>query len=124
MDDVWDPATTPNFAPETDPKLCCTCGKCDGAAKMSQSFMLKLQRLRDAFGPLTVTSGYRCPQHPETMARPNSYHAKGRAADLAVVGGPRKRLLVLADKAGLNGWGFGSTFTHLDDRPVDATWTY
>jgi hypothetical protein len=121
MTDEWSPATTPNFTPA---EMACQCGKCGGEAKMSQAFMERLQRLRERHGPLIVTSAYRCPLHELTIRRPSSYHAKGRAVDLAVVGGPRKRLLLAAAEEGFNGWGVADTFTHLDDRDTDATWTY
>ena len=57
---------TKNFNPNTDRKLLCTCGHsgCDQRA-VEQWVLDKLQLMRDDLGqPITITSGGRCPHHP------------------------------------------------------------
>lgn len=46
--------------------------------------MSRLQALREAFGgPITVTSGYRCPDHNRAVGgAKGSQHVKGNAADI------------------------------------------
>lgn len=44
-----------------------------------------LQELRDAWGRITITSGYRCPKHnAEVGGSEHSQHMLGRAADIVV----------------------------------------
>lgn len=118
----WHPSTTPNFSPS---EMGCKCGKCDGSAKMDQAFMVKLQAIRDIVGPMTVTSGYRCPQHPvEARKATPGMHGRGRAVDIAMIGGKRMLLIRAAMINGMRGFGFGASFQHLDDRDDFASWTY
>lgn len=119
----WHPATTPNFSAA---EMACKCGECDGAALMDQAFMEKLQRLRTAISkPLTITSAYRCPLHPETVRRPNSMHAKGRAVDIAYDDAEKHLMIVMIGmNLGFKGFGFHRSFTHIDDRETYARWTY
>lgn len=59
----------------------CKCG-C-GTMQIDAQFLQSLEQLRELIGvPIHVTSGYRCPEHPETIKRPNSYHVQGMAADI------------------------------------------
>lgn len=56
---------TKNFNPETDPKLCCTCGHpdCDQRS-VDQPTLDNVQLIRDDLGqPMVITSGGRCPNH-------------------------------------------------------------
>lgn len=66
----------------------CSCGKCDGYGKGIQSTLLiTLQALRDKYGKLDVTSGYRCPAHnKEVGGSTNSKHMDGAAADFYLDG--------------------------------------
>lgn len=123
----WDPAFTPNFHPD---ELACKCGRCDSLHDMQNDFMVKLQAIRAEFGPMTVTSGFRCPEHPveKRKKRPGS-HAQGTAADIAVTNTTRRyELIRLALKHGILGIGIATGFVHLDSghkhaaRP--AAWKY
>jgi zinc D-Ala-D-Ala carboxypeptidase len=52
-----------------------------------------LQPVRDKFGPITVTSGYRSPAVNKTIGgSATSDHCKGQAADFEVMGMPNKEL--------------------------------
>ena len=66
----------------------CPCGKCDGYGKGIQSTLLiTLQALRDKYGKLDVTSGYRCPAHnKEVGGSTKSKHMDGAAADFYLDG--------------------------------------
>lgn len=55
-----------------------------------------LEPLRKHFGPIRITSGYRCPALNKLVkSKPTSHHVTGQAADLIIVGGPRP--LVVCD---------------------------
>lgn len=42
-----------------------------------------LQKVRDKFGPIIITSGYSCPELAQVLSRkPTSQHCKGQAADI------------------------------------------
>jgi len=123
----WNPADTPSFSRE---EMACKCGHCDGRADMDADFMAKLQAMRDRSGPLAVTSGFRCPQHPEERKKssPGS-HAQGKAADLSVLAGAKRYVILnLAFEVGMRGVGIGETFIHLDSghdhAPRPAVWRY
>ncbi|MDH4379906.1 MAG: D-Ala-D-Ala carboxypeptidase family metallohydrolase [Vampirovibrionales bacterium] len=78
----------------------------------------RLQALRDILQrPITITSGYRSPQHNKTVGgHPLSYHLRGMAADIVVAGLTAKQVQqTLAQWQG--GMGCYPTFTHLDIGP-------
>ena len=110
-------------------ELACKCG-C-GKSGVTVELMNKLQGLRTVYGkPMKVTSGYRCPDHPDEAkkTRPGA-HAQGTAADIRTVTGTEKyELKKLAFQMGFVGIGDAKTFTHLDvghdtaNRP--ANWSY
>lgn len=114
----------------TRQEMACKCGHCDGRAEMEQEFMDRLDMLRKVLGPLTITSGFRCPNHPSEARKstPGS-HAYGIAADIAVSGGKKRHeTIVAALDLGFEGIGVAKTFVHVDlghpsaGRP--AVWTY
>jgi len=117
----------PNFsAKEFD----CQCG-C-GANEMKPEFMERLQKARDIFGPMRISSGYRCAQHPieARKARPGA-HASGQAADVVVQGEEAYKLLKVALEAGFTGIGVQQKgegrFLHLDTLESDlrpTVWSY
>jgi uncharacterized protein YcbK (DUF882 family) len=73
---------------------------------------------------IVVNSGCRCPAHNKAEGgKPNSYHLKGRAADIEVfLGGPANKISpdTIADWFEKNYPHFGigryKTFTHVDSR--------
>ena len=122
----WNPSATPNFAPD---EFACQCG-C-GRADMDATFMRKLQMVRDEFGPMQISSGYRCPAHNAKVSSTGATgpHTTGKAADI--------RLIVLAAKNLFPGIGVSqrgshsSRFIHLDQlEPGEANgarpwvWSY
>ena len=118
---------TKNFGTDTDPNLLCRCGQCKGGGRISPDLMERLQFMRTATGrPITITSGIRCRQHPESRTRPTSSHVPndlgdvegccGHAVDIAAVGSRRRfRLLNAALAAGFVRVGIGKNFLHLDN---------
>ena len=83
----WSPADTPNFSAA---EMACKCG-C-GQSNMDASFMKRLQELRTIIGPLTITSGYRCPDHNRAIGG-GPEHVLGRAADIQCHGQLARRIV-------------------------------
>ena len=83
--------------------------------------------IRGAFGkPLIVTSGYRSPEHNETVGGvTDSYHSKGLACDLHCANGETKILQHLADRLNpCGGVGYYDWGVHIDCRGTKARWDY
>lgn len=120
----WDPSDTLDFS---IPELRCRCG-C-GRADMDGDFMAQLQALRNALGPLPVSSGFRCPTYNNQVSTTGlaGPHTTGQAADIRISGQRAHRLIVGAAKAGFTGLGVkqngprGSRFVHLDTLDAEAT---
>ena len=107
------------------------CSHC-GANEMNPEFMKRLQKARDIFGPMRISSGYRCAKHPieAKKARPGA-HASGHAADVPVRAEEAHRLLKIALEVGFTGIGVQQKgegrFIHLDDLDNDlrpTIWSY
>ena len=123
--DTWPRDRWQNFS--RDEMACKHCGICD----LQPAFMDLLQALRTAWGgPLRVTSGYRCPQHPvEAAKEAPGAHTLGCAADIGVSGQRALRLLSVALKGfDDQDWDFQAVgvqqkgpwakrFLHLDTAP-------
>ena len=103
---------------------------------MNKEFMIKVEALRHELGfPFTVTSAYRCKDHPieARKASPGS-HESGRALDIGLRGEQAYKLIQAALTAGFTGIGVNqkgsSRFIHLDDlenskaRPRPHIWSY
>lgn len=117
---------TANFSKE---EMKCRCGECDGIADMKLEFVNKLQDARYVAGrAFNITSGFRCPSHPESIKRPTSSHTIGRAVDIATPDSRMRHLVVRAlIRAGLSRIGIGSNFVHVDDdpeKPENVMWAY
>jgi zinc D-Ala-D-Ala carboxypeptidase len=61
------------------------CSHC-GISAMDKEFLNLLDTLRSEFGPMMVSSGYRCPEHPIEKNKANGpgAHSTGKAVDIAV----------------------------------------
>jgi len=111
---------TQNFNPISDPKLLCTCGHpdCDKRSvsqltlNYAQSVRWKVNR------SLTVTSGGRCPNHPNEVHRDKpADHQKQKGIDIACNGGAERGELVrVGIECGFNAIGVGKTFVHFGIR--------
>ena len=67
----------------------CPCGNCDGYGNgIASSLLVDLEKLRDEYGALIITSGYRCPSYNASVGGvSNSAHMKGQAADFVPASG-------------------------------------
>lgn len=112
------------------------CKHC-GVQHMDDQFLLKLDELRHRYGkPLSVTSGYRCPQYNAKVSSTGltGPHTTGHAADLLVDRGNAYHLLQLALELGFTGIGVqqkgAARFIHVDDlpnasgQPRPTVWSY
>jgi uncharacterized protein YcbK (DUF882 family) len=117
----------PNF--KESEFACRHCGK----AEMDPDFMHRLQSLRNRYNKsMTITSGYRCPDHPIEKAKPTpGAHSSGKAADVGIQGAEAHKLLTIAMELGFTGIGVqqkgDKRFLHLDtmtgeNRPT--VWSY
>jgi uncharacterized protein YcbK (DUF882 family) len=86
--------------------------------------------LRDAVGKsITITSGYRSPQHNKKIGgAKDSQHVKGMAADIKVTGMTPKEValviegLIESGKIKQGGIGIYSSWVHYDIRGIKARW--
>lgn len=107
----------------------CSCGECEDRCEMDASFLEQLDEARVIAGTsFTITSGFRCPLHPESVQRPTSSHPKGLAADIHTPTS-RKRYKVLKGLigAGFRRIGIGKEFIHVDadlEKAPEVTWDY
>ncbi len=112
--------STKNFHPDSDPKLLCTCGRegCDRRS-VNQETLDRAQVAREILDhPLTVTSGGRCPLHPDELHRTTpADHQKQQGLDVAVTGATRGNVVNAGIEAGFNAIGVAKTFVHWGYRP-------
>lgn len=85
-----------------------------------------LDKIRERLGvPITVNSGYRCPEHNEEVGGvPNSQHVEGTAADITYDGIDVDYLAQIAEECGADGIGkyYQQGFVHVDVRGYAARW--
>jgi len=131
--DNWPSARWPNFVIH---EISCT--HCEQTV-LDPTAMDKLQRLRHDIGPISLTSAYRCPDHPVEQAKtkgPGS-HSLGKAFDVPCRGELAFDILKAALSIGFTGIGIAQTgdhnrFLHLDcidhldqfHAPRPAIWSY
>lgn len=119
--DISYPAPTPRAKQWfTNAELECKGQNCDCEYPgMSNQVMAIANDLRNKFGPLVVTSGYRCPIHnQEVGGSSSSYHVRGRAIDLKSTDASSTDLYryLTTKYVGMYGFGRYKTFVHIDDR--------
>jgi len=125
---------TKNFNPKSDPKLLCTCGhkECDRRS-VDQESLDKLQLIRDDLNaPIVITSGGRCPYHPNEIKKAQAGdHQLCKAVDVRcdnVI--METKLKVLAGRHGATRVAGGAYcgFVHIawteTDRKDVPTWNY
>jgi hypothetical protein len=85
-----------------------------------------LQAMRDRLGKaITITSGYRTPEHNIKVGGAiSSKHLIGAAADIKVKGVAPRELAWLAWSLGCRRIGVSGTFCHVDVAPGEAIWVY
>lgn len=84
-----------------------------------------LEDVRHQFGkPVTINSGYRCPEHNAAEGGvEDSQHVDGTAADIAVEDIPAAQVYAYLDPWHEGGLGSYETFVHVDVRGSRARWT-
>lgn len=96
-----------------------------GEVKLDSGLVAKLQQLRDQVGkPVTVTSGYRTPEHNSAVGgAAHSYHIQGLAADVVIRGMTSAQIAEIAKRVGFTGIGIYPTrgHCHVDVRPGPQT---
>lgn len=104
---------------------CRHCGVC----RFSPEFLIHLERLRRAYGqPMSVTSGYRCPDYDATVGGRGA-HQVG-AVDVAVNGDRAYTFVTRALQLKWTGIGvkqhgaWEQRFIHIDRRPEPRFWSY
>lgn len=108
--------------------------RCCGQALMDAQFIELLDALREDFGPIILSSAYRCPDYNAQVSSTgrDGPHTMGKAVDILVSGADAHRLLRLAldDFSGVGVSQKGpheSRFIHLDtiaEGPRPWVWSY
>jgi hypothetical protein len=125
---------TEHFNPTTDPKLLCTCGHedCDKRS-VKRYFLNMLELVRIDYGfSMVVTSGGRCPYHPNEIHRSEpADHQKQLGIDIKITGLiMAMKLMAIGARHGFNSFGINliSGFIHIGHRPGNgnkiSVWTY
>lgn len=100
--------------------------KSNGALVISENLVRMLDQVREIYGkPITITSGYRTPEHnAEVGGVPDSAHVKGLAAD--IYGSNMLDLLAAVKMVGFKRVGVASNFIHvdIDTSKPQVAWTY
>ena len=110
----------------------CKCG-CDMPLEVYENIIKlssQLQFLRDYTGrPITVNSGYRCPDHNKKIGgSKRSQHMLGKAADITIQSlKPAEVFVIIEDLIDMGhmlqgGLGLYDTFVHYDIRKTKARW--
>ena len=91
------------------------CSHC-GSLEVHADLLDLLQEAREALGPLTINSCYRCPAHNSNVSKtgPSGPHTTGKAVDIHVSNSQHRKQLIdyFADK--VTGLGIAKTFIHID----------
>jgi uncharacterized protein YcbK (DUF882 family) len=81
---------------------------CCGRVAVQPPFIAALQSLRDAVGPITVTSGFRCAEHNAQVGGVGfSSHLVGMAADIVCAGLAPEQLAAFAERVSFERGGIG-----------------
>ena len=91
------------------------CSHC-GELKISSDLMDLLQQARKDLGPLSITSGYRCPEHNANISKtgPSGPHTTGKAVDISVRNSQHRKQLIDYFAPEVTGLGIAKSFIHID----------
>ena len=94
---------------------------CCGKLILDEVLIEKLEEFRRVIGcPITIISGYRCPEHNIAVGgAEHSYHLVGQAADIRVVNIDRAKHFA---RQYFDGVGFYNNHIHVDNRNYFAFW--
>lgn len=90
--------------------------KGDGSILIDEDALDRLEYARKLVGlPFVILSAYRDPLHNAKVGgAPLSMHKQGKAFDIRLAGHDKAQLLKACQRAGFTGFGFYSTFLHVD----------
>lgn len=99
---------------------------------MVTSFLERMDAIREDYGPIIVSSGYRCSHYNSIVSTTghNGPHTTGRAVDVPVYGEDATRLIKIALNHGMTGIGVhqkgphNKRFIHLDDLTNMRPWIW
>ena len=91
------------------------CSHC-GELKIHEDIMDLLQEARNDLGPLSITSGYRCSEHNNSISStgPNGPHTTGKAIDISVRDSQHRKQLIEYFAPKVTGLGIAKSFIHID----------
>jgi zinc D-Ala-D-Ala carboxypeptidase len=101
-----------------------------GRNEMKHEFMTVLQAIRNEYGPMSISSGFRHSTHPiEAKKMRPGEHTFGMCADVRCNNGAdRYRLITIALKHGITRIGIAKTFVHIGlgapTVPNNVIWEY
>lgn len=83
VSDIW--KKFPNFKPN---EFACGCGCQKEVWDMDENLLWILQAVRNKYGLVKITSGYRCQKYNDSLkgSVKDSYHIKKKAADFYIAG--------------------------------------
>lgn len=103
----------------------CKCGECRYEA-VDCELLEVLEDVREwADGPVSITSGIRCPDHNAAVGgAPDSQHVHGLAADIKVKDIDPDEVYRYLDSKYPDKYGIGvyNNWVHIDVRPTRARW--
>ena len=107
----------------------CKCGCGDNKIDPTLIEMLDEARAIADDIPFVLSSGYRCPNHPESIKNPSSSHIKGLAVDIKCSESkPRAIILDALAQVGFRRFGLHKAFIHTDidvlDKANPVIWLY
>lgn len=88
------------------------------------SLVVLLDQIREHYGrPVSITSGYRTPEHNKKVGgAEHSQHVEGKAADFTVKGVDPKTVYAWLDTWHTGGLGVYEGWTHIDTRAKRRRW--
>ena len=107
----------------------CKGSGCCSTTVIDEELVKYIQKIRNHFKkPVIINSAYRCPTHNKAVGgATNSYHAKGKAADIRITGVAPSEIAKYAESIGIKGIGLYETakdgfFVHIDTRTTKSFW--
>lgn len=100
---------------------------CCSTVQIDEKLVEYLQKIRDHFGKVIITSGYRCQTHNKKVGGASgSRHTKGQAADFYIEGVEPAEIAKYAESIGVKGIGLygpeDGNFVHIDTRSTKSFW--
>ena len=90
---------------------------CCGEVKMDAAMIDLIQEARNVLGPLSITSGYRCPSHNASVSSTGEAgpHTTGHSLDISVKNSQHRKQLIDHFATKVTGLGVAKSFIHIDN---------